>query len=54
MSISKLVKLALILFDIQQTFDNLKYWGGQRNNINAENNASELLSIRTANNIPIF
>lgn len=54
MSISKLDKPALILIDIQKAFDNLEYWGGQRNNINAENNASELLSIWRANNLPIF
>ena len=54
MSISKLDKPALILIDIQKAFDNLEYWGGQRNNINAENNASELLTIWRANNLPIF
>lgn len=54
MNISKLDKPALILIDIQKAFDNLEYWGGQRNNINAENNASELLSIWRANNLPIF
>ena len=47
-------KPALILIDIQKAFDNLEYWGGQLNNINAENNASELLSIWRANNLPIF
>lgn len=54
MSISKLDKPALILIDIQKAFDNVDYWGGQRNNINAENNASELLAIWRANNLPIF
>lgn len=54
MSISKLDKPALILIDIQKAFDNIDYWGGQRNNINAENNASELLAIWRANNLPIF
>lgn len=54
MSISKLDKPALILIDIQKAFDDVAYWGGQRNNINAENNASELLAIWRANNLPIF
>ena len=54
MSISKLDKPALILIDIQKAFDNVAYWGGQRNNINAENNASELLAIWRVNNLPIF
>lgn len=54
MSISKFDKPALILIDIQKAFDNVAYWGGQRNNINAENNASELLAIWRANNLPIF
>ncbi len=54
MSISKLYKPALILIDIQKAFDNVEYWGGQRNNLNAENNASEFLSIWRANSFPIF
>ncbi len=54
MSISKLDKPALILIDIQKAFDDVAYWGGQRNNINAENNVSELLAIWRANNLPIF
>ena len=45
MSISKLDKPALILIDIQKAFDNVEYWGRQRNNVDAENNASELLVI---------
>jgi hypothetical protein len=27
---------ALILIDIQKGFENVEYWGGQRNNLNAE------------------
>lgn len=54
MSISKLDKPALILIDIQKAFDNLTYWGGQRNNPNAENNAGELLKIWRENKFPIF
>jgi nicotinamidase-related amidase len=54
MNISKGDKPALILIDIQKAFDNLAYWGGQRNNPNAENNAGALLKIWRENNLPIF
>lgn len=54
MSISKLDKPALILIDIQKGFDNLEYWGGQRNNPNAENNAGILLELWRKNQLPIF
>jgi nicotinamidase-related amidase len=54
MSISKSDKPALILIDIQKAFDDIKYWGGERNNPEAENNAGELLQLWRANNLPIF
>ena len=54
MSITKHDKPALIWIDIQKAFDNLDYKGGQQNNINAENNTSELLRIWRVNNLPIF
>ena len=54
MNISKIERPALILIDIQKAFDNLEYWGGQRNNPNAENNACELLNIWRRNNLQIF
>jgi nicotinamidase-related amidase len=54
MTISKSDRPALILIDIQKAFDNLEYWGGQRNNPNAENNAYELLKIWRDNKLPIF
>jgi len=54
MSISKTDRPALLLIDIQKAFDNLEYWGGQRNNPNAENNAGELLKLWRENNLPIF
>jgi len=54
MSISKSDRPALILIDIQKGFDNVEYWGGQRNNPNAENNAGELLEIWRKNKLPIF
>ena len=54
MSISKSDKPALILIDIQKAFDHLEYWGGQRNNPDAEVNAAELLKIWRENKLPIF
>lgn len=54
MSISKSDRPALILIDIQKGFDNVEYWGGQRNNLNAENKAGELLELWRKNQLPIF
>ena len=54
MGISKSDRPALILIDIQKGFDNIEYWGGQRNNLNAENNAGELLELWRINQLPIF
>ena len=54
MNISKSDRPALILIDIQKAFDNIDYWGGQRNNLNAEINASVLLNIWRNNNLPVF
>lgn len=45
---------ALILVDIQKGFDDIAYWGGQRNNPDAEVRASELLHLWRANQLPIF
>jgi nicotinamidase-related amidase len=53
MSVSKMYNPALILVDIQKGFDDIAYWGGQRNNPSAESNASELLKIWRKNNLPI-
>lgn len=54
MNISKLDNPALILIDIQKGFDNIQYWGGQRNNPEAENNAAELLKLWRNNKLPVF
>lgn len=54
MSLSKSDRPALILIDIQKGFENLEFWGGQRNNPEAENNAGELLEIWRNNQLPIF
>ncbi|WP_419701494.1 cysteine hydrolase family protein [Mucilaginibacter sp. NFX135] len=45
---------ALILIDIQQGFDDIPYWGGERNNPDAEANARKLLDHWRANNLPLF
>ena len=52
--ISKRDRPALILIDIQKGFQNVAYWGGQRNNLSAEKNASELLKLWRENDLPIF
>jgi len=44
----------LILVDIQKGFDNIKYWGGQRNNPDAEEKAAELLRLWREYHLPIF
>lgn len=54
MSISKLDKPALILIDIQKGFDDIAYWGGQRNNPDAEHNAAELLELWRKKDLPVF
>ncbi|MBX7152341.1 cysteine hydrolase [bacterium] len=45
---------ALLLIDIQKGFDNIQYWGGQRNNPYAEENAKNLLMHWRKNNLPVF
>lgn len=54
MNISRQDKPALILIDIQKGFNDIEYWGGERNNFDAEKNASELLSLWRKKNFPIF
>ncbi len=54
MSITKTDRPALILVDIQKGFDNIAYWGGQRNNLNAEENAGELLRLWRDHHLPVF
>jgi len=54
MSISKLDNPALILIDIQKGFLDVAYWGGDRNNTNAEQKAGELLEIWRTKKLPIF
>jgi nicotinamidase-related amidase len=54
MSILKSDRPALILIDIQKGFDNVEYWGGQRNNFDAEYNAEKLLKLWRKNQLPVF
>ncbi len=53
MNISTIDRPALILMDIQKAFDNIAYWGGQRNNENAEASAAELLKIWREKKLPV-
>lgn len=54
MNLSKSDRPALILIDIQKGFDNLTYWGGQRNNPEAELRAKELLTLWRENGLPVY
>jgi nicotinamidase-related amidase len=54
MSITKNDRPALILIDIQKAFANIAYWGGQRNNPDAEQKAAELLKLWRDNHLSIF
>ena len=54
MSISKPGGPALILIDIQKGFAIIEYWGGQRNNPDAELRASELLKVWREHGFPVF
>jgi len=54
MSMSKPGGPALILIDIQKGFANVEYWGGQRNNPDAELRASELLKVWRDSGLPVF
>jgi len=54
MSISISDKPALILVDIQKGLEDLAYYGGHRNNPDAESNGGILLRFWRENNLPIF
>jgi nicotinamidase-related amidase len=47
-------KAALLLIDLQKGFDDHAYWGGERNNPNAEQQAAKLLQRWREANLPIF
>ena len=44
-------KTALILIDIQKAFDDIAYWGGERNNPDAEDNSKLLLDYFRAHHL---
>jgi nicotinamidase-related amidase len=48
------IKTALILIDIQKAFDDIEYWGGNRNNPGAEQNAAVLLTVWRELKLPLF
>jgi nicotinamidase-related amidase len=54
MNLSKTDNPALILIDIQKGFHNTEYWGGQRNNLHAEENAYKLLTLWRKSELPLF
>jgi len=54
MKLTKTDRPALILIDIQKGFDNLAYWGGERNNPGAEENAARLLHRWREKGLPVF
>lgn len=54
MSLFKNTMPALILVDIQKGFHDIPYWGGYRNNPQAEENASVLLELWRKKNLPLF
>ncbi|GAA4276201.1 cysteine hydrolase family protein [Aquimarina mytili] len=54
MTISKKDTPALLLIDVQKGFEDIKYWGSERNNLYAETNIELLLKFWRANNLPVF
>jgi nicotinamidase-related amidase len=54
MSILPEDKTALMLIDLQKAFEDLAYWGGERNNPDAEINASLLLRFWRKHSLPLF
>jgi nicotinamidase-related amidase len=45
---------ALIVIDVQKGIDEANHWGGNRNNVNAEQNIALLLESWKEKNLPIF
>ncbi len=54
MIISKDNKPALLLIDIQKGFEDIQYWGTERNNVDAETNVETLLTLWRAHKLPVF
>ncbi len=47
-------KPALLLVDIQKGFEDIEYWGGHRNNPDAEKKAGKLLELWRENGLPFY
>ena len=47
-------KTALLLIDLQKGFENIDYWGGGRNNPDAEKNAAQILKLWRKKELPLF
>lgn len=54
MIVSNTDRPALVLVDIQKGFDDIAYWGGQRNNHQAEEQAAGLLQLWRTMHLPVF
>jgi nicotinamidase-related amidase len=54
MKISLKHNAALLLIDIQKGFENIEYWGGARNNPDAEEKAGQLLKYWREHKMPVF
>jgi nicotinamidase-related amidase len=54
MTISLHDKPALLLIDIQKGFSDIAYWGGGRNNPDAETKASKLLDLWRERDLPVY
>jgi nicotinamidase-related amidase len=54
MEISRKQRPALLLVDIQKGFEDIGYWGGQRNNPDAEKKAAWLLQLWRRLDLPVF
>jgi Amidases related to nicotinamidase len=47
-------KTALLLIDLQKGFEDIEYWGGGRNNPDAELNASKILKVWRDKGLPLY